>query len=376
LLLAGLAALILAAGGGLWYATRAGWRDVNADVLAAVRYEDQQAAQGATNLLLNVQDRGNLDWLAVRRAEANAQQPAPLPLPTLKLGPDPAALTALTVLDTDYVQANVVRAYAAPDGQDLTFLLPQFYRHGSDGAWLRSAPPGSFWGEWLDWNGANLDIRYSERDAAFVNSVGGVLDQRLAEACAAWAGGCAPHAPIKLYLSGFVGSLEYDPLANVEVRILVDEPDGSVGAPSDYFLSIPSPQIAGIPADAAARSYLTDYLAVRLIAELARHVSSPAGYLAHTAQAIQALGLTRVDPGYLTSGRHNRGPAGGANADPSGNQTSDNTNNLIWILVDNDPQGAGSVQLSLAEKASDRLSGLSTSVGLIAPTVIPPEAEP
>ena len=302
--MAALAVLAAAAGGGLWYYTQTGWQRVHADVLAAVRYEDQRATQGDTELLINVQDHGNVDWLAVRRDEAAAHQPAPRPLPILTVGQAPAVLTSLTVLDTEFVEASVSRQFTTPDGQSLTFQLPQFYRHGMAGDWLRSAPPGSFWGSWLDWHGDKLDIRYSERDADFVAHVAQVLDARLADACAAWAGGCPNGPPVRLYLSGFVGSLEYDPLSNVEVRIQTNAAGGNAPSAADYFLSVPSPQIAGIPADDAGRAYLTDYLAVRLIASLARHVStSPQGYEARTVAAIQALGLARVDPGYLARGQ-------------------------------------------------------------------------
>src|SRR5437667_321575 len=53
--IAALAVLAAASGGGLWYYTQTGWQRVHADVLAAVKYEDQQATQGDTELLLNVQ---------------------------------------------------------------------------------------------------------------------------------------------------------------------------------------------------------------------------------------------------------------------------------------------------------------------------------
>jgi hypothetical protein len=73
---------------------------------------------------------------------------------------------------------------------------------------------------------------------------------------------------------------------------------------------VPSPQLAGIPADAVGRGMLTDYLAVRVIASLAEHVfSAPEGYHERTAQAIVALGLLGADPGYVTTGQGARGPA-------------------------------------------------------------------
>ena len=307
---AALAAVL--AGGGLWFFTKMGWQKVTGDVTAAVNYEDQQAAQGEANLVLNVQDRGNFDWLTIQKDEALARQPAPLPVPMLNLGPAPLQVAGLTALDSDFVEATVSRQFVAPGGQTLSFALPQFYHRDSTADWLRSAPPGSFWGSWLDWQGARLQVRYSERDAAFVSQVAPVLDQRLAQACAVWAGGCGSAGPIKLYLSGFVGSLEYNPLANTEVQVDISAPSGAAAAPSGYFLSIPSPQIAGIPTDDASRGYLTDYLAVRLIAALARHSSaSPGAFFQLTAQAIQSLSLAQADPGYLSSGQRRNSLAGG-----------------------------------------------------------------
>jgi hypothetical protein len=311
--LASVALLVAMAGGALWYFTHAGWQKVNNDLVSAANYEDKQASEGAANLLLNVQDRGNMDWLAVRRDEAWARQPAPLPVPMLSLDQTPLEVADVTVLDTEFVQASVNRKYSTPDGQTLTITLPQIYRRDSVGDWLRSAPPGSFWGNWLDWRGAQLAVRYSERDAAFVNQVAPTLDKRLADACSVWAGGCPSQTALKLYLSGFVGSLEYNPLSNVEVRIELANSSGGAVAPADYFLSIPSPQIAGIPTDEAGRSYLADYLAVRLIASLARHIStSPDGYYERTSQAIKALDLARADPGYLAAGDRRRHANSGA----------------------------------------------------------------
>src|SRR5690349_6419696 len=101
------ALVLAAAGGGLWAYAQTGWQRVSDAVSATVVYEDQQAAQGASNLLLNVQDRGNVDWTALRRAEAQAHQPAPLPLPRLSFSPTPASVTRLSLLDTQFMQATV-----------------------------------------------------------------------------------------------------------------------------------------------------------------------------------------------------------------------------------------------------------------------------
>ncbi len=302
--LAGAVMLVTLAGVGLWIFTQSAWQEINTNIAAAVKYEDQAAIAGTANLVLNVQDHGNADWLGVRQHEALARQPAPLPVPMLNFSSAPANVTGLTAMDADFLLANVSRQFTTPDGQTLTFTLPQFYRRGTADDWLRSAPPGSFWGNWLDWQGALLVIRYSERDQAFVNQVAPLLDERLRAACSAWSGGCPAQTAARLYLSGFVGSLEYDPLANTEVRIELGAPGGNPVTPPDYFLSIPSPQIAGIPTDDAGRAYLADYLTVRLIASLARHVApSPQAYYLQTSQAIQALNLGRADPGYVVGGR-------------------------------------------------------------------------
>src|SRR5207237_9554017 len=107
-----------------------------------------------------------------------------------------------------------------------------------------------------------------------------------------------------------------------EVQVEITAPTGEAATAPDYFLSVPSPQIAGIPADPAGRSYLTDYMAVRLIAALARHIStSPEGYRARIVQAIQALGLANADPGFATSviGQHQRDATAGAALAAPGN---------------------------------------------------------
>jgi LysM repeat protein len=388
--LIGLAVLIALAGVGLWY-TQAGWQRVSNGVQAAVTYEDQQATLGATNLLLNVQDRGNLDWMALRRDESQARQPAPLPLPMLSFDPAPPKMAGLTALDTEFMLASVSRQFTTPDGQTLTFNLPQFYRRDVNGDWLRSAPPGSFWGHWLDWHGANLDIRYSERDADFVVQAAALLDQRLADACTAWAGGCPSQRPIRLYLSGFVGSLEYDPLSNIEVRVEVSTTSGAASASSDYFLSVPSPQIAGIPADEAARSYLSDYLAVRLIAELARQIStSPDGYAQRTSQAIQALGLTNADPGYAAaiSGGWRQGPAAGGSVslprDSAPVKIQDRTaSSVIWYqTAPGDTLAAIATRFNTSasaiarENSLDEANPLALGVKLIIPVLNPAGAAP
>jgi hypothetical protein len=292
-----LAVLAGTAGFGAWAITRVGWQRVSDDVAALVRYEDQFARRGDAGLVLNVQDPGNRDWLDVRRSELERHLAAPLPAPQLQPVVAEPEIGGLEALGTDFVVAEVVRAYHAPDGQRLSFALPQVYYRAGPAEWQRSAPPGEFWGEWTDWRGPLLHVRHSARDQALVAAIGPRLEAYLVEACALWMGPCDSVLPARLYLSGYVGSLEYDPLASVEVRVEFGEGPGAL--PPDYFLSVPSPQIAGIPRDAAGEAYLVDYLAVRVIASLAERASGEPGEAARLAAwAIRVLNLGRVDPGF------------------------------------------------------------------------------
>src|SRR5205085_5010824 len=142
-------------------------------------------------------------------------------------------------LEADAVMMMVGRQFETSDGQVLSFRLPQFYRRSGAADWRRSAAPGAFWGQWLSWQSPHLVIRYSDRDAAFVAKAAPDLEMKLALACAGWQDACFNAPPARLYLSGFVGSIGYNPLNNVEVRISFgtgsSEPDG-------YYLSVPSPQ--------------------------------------------------------------------------------------------------------------------------------------
>jgi LysM repeat protein len=226
-------------------------------------------------------------------------------------------LGSLEALDADAVMVLVARQFESPTGQALTFRLPQFYRRSGASDWRRSAPPGNFWGQWLSWESPHLVMRYSERDAAFVSRAAPALEMQLALACAGWQDACFNTPPARLYLSGFVGSIGYDPLNNIEVRITLDT---ASQAAAGYFLSVPSPQIAGIPDDAASEKYLIDYLAVRLIAVMAQHVTRDLGaYQTLTTGAINALQLSHADPGYVTAAQPQRDTA------PSGPQATSST---------------------------------------------------
>jgi len=288
--------VLLAGLGGLaaWQVSRLGWQRVTGDITALVQYEDAQAANGETALVLNVSDTANPDWVAARRAQLAASRSAPLPLPLLEPAAPDSSVGAITPLDTDHVVAEVHRTYQTASGERLEFTLPQVYRRDEDGEWQHTAPPGHLWGAWTDWRSQTLHIRHSERDRAIVEAIAPRLEAWLRVVCASWT---APCGPAKLYLSGYVGSLGYGPLENIEVRVEFGE--GENALPPDYFLSLPSPQIAGIPADRAAQDLLAEYLAVRLIASLAsKSTASEAAAATLTAQAIENLGLGRADPGY------------------------------------------------------------------------------
>jgi hypothetical protein len=294
-----IAALAAVGGASLWAITSAGWRRVTADVGALVSYEDQLARQGEADLVLHVQDPGNPNWLEVRRAQLRQDLPAPLPVPMLNTANEAAQVESVVALDGDFVAAAVRRTFQTPDGRPLSFVLPQIYRRDGSDDWKRTTPPGYFWGQWTDWRTAYLHVRHSQRDASFVMEVAPRLEAWIQQACDLWSANCAGVLPARLYLSGFVGALEYNPLSNIEVRVEFGEGDGAL--PAEYFLSVPSPQLAGIPTEPAGQAYLAEYLAVRLIASLAAR-STPHQPEAErlTAYAIQALGLSQADPGFAT----------------------------------------------------------------------------
>ena len=289
---------------GLNYITRLGWQRLSDEVIALVRYEEQLSEQGETLLVLRVQDYTNSQWLEVRSAQVAAKQPAPLPVPVLTPLDASVEIGPLELVATDWVRTEVSRQYETPDGQRVTFTLPQFYRRqGGDENWVRTAAPDSYWGTWHDWQSAHLFVRHSQRDQALVEKVGPQLETLLREACALWGDACVNLPPAKLFFSGYVGSLDYDPLANIRVRVEFGDAASGNALPADYFLSVPSPQMSGVPADAATEQYLTEYLAVRLIASLADQATetqNDADWL--TSQAVARLGLGDADPGFADAG--------------------------------------------------------------------------
>jgi LysM repeat protein len=290
--------LVVAAigGAGLWYITRAGWQRVTADITTLVRYEDEHATAGNDSLVLNVQDTGNRDWLDVRRAELERALAAPLPLPLLSAAGEAPVVERVEALDAHFVTAEVRRQFHTPAGDTVSFVLPQIYRRDGPADWKRTAPPGGFWGPWEDWRSPFLHVRHSGRDAAFVDAVAPQLEFWVQQACDLWSSRCSGALPARLYLSGYVGSLDYDPLANTQVR--VEFGDGEGALPPDYFLSIPSPQLAGMPGEPEAQTYLAEYLAVRLIAYLAARSAPDQGEADRlAAYAIKVLDLGRADPG-------------------------------------------------------------------------------
>src|SRR5205085_5090551 len=143
----------------------------------------------------------NADWLALREDELTRQQPAPLPMPMVRAAGGTPSIGELEPIESDVIMATVDRQYETAAGQALSFRLPQFYRRNGATDWRRSAPPGSFWGQWLTWESPHLVIRYSERDTAFVAQAAPALEMKLALACAGWQNACFSAPPAHLYLS-------------------------------------------------------------------------------------------------------------------------------------------------------------------------------
>jgi hypothetical protein len=294
-----LALLLVFAGaaGSAWYLSAAGRRQVTGDLTALVRYEDEYSLKGEASVVLAVQDPSATDWRAESARLVRERRPAPLPVPRLELASAEPQLAEVAFMDGGAVRADVHRQYRAPDGEVLTFVLPQFYRRRGQTDWMRTTVPAGFWGTWHDWHSPHLTIRHSERDQALVQAIGPQLESIVAQACSLWAGECASALPANLYLSSYASTLGLDPLANVQMRVAFG--DGAEGLPADSFITVASPHLSGVPAGDAAQRYLADYLAVRAIVGLAeKHTGYSPQAQGLIDQAVRALDLDHADPGF------------------------------------------------------------------------------
>jgi LysM repeat protein len=286
---------------GLWLAVRVGWQRLSADVTALARYEERYSQAGEADIVLAVQDPDDPAWIEARQTQVEANLPAPLPAPALDLDPVGLQINTISPLLADWVRADVSRQFEAEGGERLAFVLPQFYRRLGPGDWVRAGVPSHYWGQWFDWQGERLVVRHSERDRALVERIAPQVDGLLGDACALWGEACAGLPAAQLYFSNLIGSLDYDPLANVEVHVEFSDHAGHVLLPAGNFISVPSPQLAGLPADEAAERYYAEYLAVKLIADLASAgAQSPLEAHSFTARAVDRLNLGRADPGFAS----------------------------------------------------------------------------
>lgn len=264
------------------------WTEFQADVILLVQNEEQASLQGNSDQVARLQDASDPAWAQLRAEQAQNYLPAPLPVPTLNLVGDQIALSATRLWAEDLIEADVERHYTTPDGRTVYFSLPQFYRH-KQGSWQHTLPPGNLWGTLEKWESPHLVIRYYAVDEGVVRSLAPEVEGLLAQACSFATRVCAQ--PARLYLSASLVALGYEPLRNVEVNLnLPEETDSNV-----FYVSLPSPHLAGMPTDATATELLVKYYTLRLWVARALAVNEDASI----AQVVDTLDLEAVDPGFV-----------------------------------------------------------------------------
>ncbi len=249
-----------------------------------IRAEDEAALAQDSKRLNALADSQDTNWLAVRTRLARQGQAAPMPLPWLRSTPILGRLQTYTYIATDLVRAEVMRQYLAPDGSVVRFNLPQFYRF-ANGEWKRVPipEPETFGGKDPSVReGVHTKIYYHLPDAKFVKEeLGPYLDQLMARACAQL------DCPDDLSLSlDFPDTMRPDLLLtrNDPTRLTNEDPllfAMIAWDPSEFTgrsIYIPSPQIAGYPADETSQDFYKRSLALRLLFHASHYLSDVDNY--------------------------------------------------------------------------------------------------
>lgn len=149
----------------------------------------------------------------------------------------------------------------ADGGDGITLQRTFVYREGQQ-RWLLAPPEADFWGSWGSVTEGALTVDYPMRDEEIARRLAGDLTAVLEEMCATLEElGCAPGWWMRL-------RLEKDP----ESLLALGEP--GAGAPAGTEMSLPSPSLVGLPADAAAGAHDAAYRA--LVRGYARHLVAAA----------------------------------------------------------------------------------------------------
>lgn len=169
--------------------------------------------------------------------------------PVVTLSPD--LLSADLALPVTYV-VDIGNALT----ETVTLEQTSIFRRGED-RWLYAPPPPGYWGETLTDTGRYLKISYPERDSTVGRRLARELDAKLVEYCASpQIGGCPAELQLDVVLSTDPASI----LAAADVRgqWQLNDP-----------MQLPTPSLAGLPADEASYRALYRGYASQLIEALA-----------------------------------------------------------------------------------------------------------
>jgi hypothetical protein len=235
--------------------------------------EEQAALAGDAQQIRQLTDNGDPGWLSEHAAQAEMYQAAPAPMPILWGLPEAGIAQSIRSIASDTVQVDVARKFATPDGDVVTFALPQFYRYAR-GQWKRIAPPKTVWGEETTRPGLRVNVTYYPVDQEFAVELSDYLEGMLAQACAAWI--CPDDLKLDVKLAttrAATNPIYYSPFSQGSLLIsLMDGESFNViyGGPR---LTLASPHAVGYPADAASADLLKRVIAVEALANAAHQIA-------------------------------------------------------------------------------------------------------
>jgi len=253
-----------------------------------VALEEQAALAGDTETLTQFYDPGATTWAALQIQRVRNGQAMPLPMQALRPAPEPGVLRSVETLTPDTVRADVVHQFIAPDGTRASFALPQFYRY-ANGEWKRIPPPESYRGELQEWSGKYVDLNYFAVDEDFARELGPYLEGVLTQACAAWM--CPEDLKFGLdFLLDNTSPSFFAFAASPGEPLLFKRILARAMSPGSSTSSLPSPHLAGYPADSASMELLKRLLALDILARATDEITRR-GYTQSNNAFAYALGV-------------------------------------------------------------------------------------
>lgn len=225
----------------------------------------QAAAAGDGELFITVLSGRSSGWADAQQRLLHAEALWGREALGLRLLPDVAPPPQVTVAP-NLQQAEVVveRAYATADGTDgaqtaVRLRHTAVYRRGVN-RWLLAPPDAAFWGETLSAETRHLRVSYPARDEAAVAALLAQLDETVARVCRLDGEPCPATWRLTLRFTTDPTSL----LTATVPGALVDERPA---------LTLPTPSLVGVPANAAGyRALHQAYAAPLAAAALGRRV--------------------------------------------------------------------------------------------------------